>query len=109
MWEIDLAGATPLRLVTKKTGGGLNAFHFGVDGMIYAPTWKDGQVVRIDPESGVSTMLVDGLQKPGAVRFDAQERLYVLDDATGEMFALDREREAWSKHLIVRLALRPIT
>lgn len=103
LWEIYLAGAAPPRLVTKKTGGGLNAFHFGADGMLYAPTWGEGQVVRIDPESGSSTVLVDGLQKPGAVRFDAQERLYVLDDATGELFALDREGDAWSKRLIVRL------
>ena len=104
LWEIDLACNAPPRLVTEKTGGGLNAFHFGADGMIYAPTWEDGQVVRIDPETGASTVLVDGLQKPGAVRFDAQERLYVLDDAIGELFALDCDGEAWSKRLIIRLA-----
>ena len=47
---------------------------------------------------------VDGLQKPGAVRFDAQERLFVLDDATGELFALDRKGDAWSKRLVIQLA-----
>lgn len=104
LWEIDLTGNASPRLVTKKTGGGLNAFHFGADGMIYAPSWEDGKVLRIDPESGDSIVLVEGLQKPGAVRFDAQERLYVLDDATGELFALDREVDVWTKRLLVGLA-----
>lgn len=104
LWEIDLAGNAPPRLVTEKTGGGLNAFQFGSDGMIYAPTWEAGQVVKVDPESGHSVVLVGGLQKPGAVRFDAQERLYVLDDATGELFVLDRQGDACSRRLVTRLA-----
>ena len=104
LWEIDLAGVAPPRRVTKKTGGGLNAFHFGPDGMIYAPTWEKGQVVRVDPETGRSTVLVDGLRKPGAVRFDARDRLYVLDDATGELFAVDRRGDRWDRRLVVRLA-----
>ncbi len=61
LWEIDLAGVAPPRLVTDDTGG-LNAFHFGPDGMIYAPSWERGQVVRVDPESGATTVLADGFQ-----------------------------------------------
>lgn len=103
LWEIDLAGSAPPRLVADHTGG-LNAFQFGTDGMIYAPSWDRGQVVRVDPETGATEVLVDGLQHPGAVRFDAQEHLYVLDDATGELFAIDHENGRWSRRLIVRLA-----
>ncbi|QND44336.1 hypothetical protein HB780_00510 (plasmid) [Rhizobium lusitanum] len=103
LWEIDLAGLVPPRLVAEQTGG-LNAFHFGADGMIYAPSWERGQVVRVDPESGHTEVLAEGFGKPGAVRFDSAEQLYVLDDATGELFALNEQEPLWARRLIVRLA-----
>ena len=103
LWEVDLAGAAPPRLVADHTGG-LNAFHFGPDGMIYAPSWERGQVVRVDPENGTTTVLADGFRKPGAVRFDAADQLYVLDDETGELWALDRDGEQWRKRAIAKLA-----
>ncbi len=103
LWEIDLAGFAPPRLVTGDTGG-LNAFHFGPDGMIYAPSWFRGQVVRIDPESGATTVLANGFHRPGAVRFDAADQLYVLDDESGELWALDRDGDTWRKRFIARLA-----
>ncbi len=101
LWEIDLAGSKPPRLVVDHTGG-LNAFHFGPDGMIYAPSWDRGQVVRVDPESGATTVLADGFGKPGAVRFDATDQLYVLDDQSGELWALDRAGDGWRKRFITR-------
>ena len=103
LWEVDLAGTAPPRLVADHTGG-LNAFQFGPDGMIYAPSWDRGQVVRVDPESGATTVLADGFHKPGAVRFDAADQLYVLDDETGELWALDRDSEHWRKRAIAKLA-----
>ena len=103
LWEVDLTGAAPARLVADDTGG-LNAFHFGPDGMIYAPSWDRGQVVRVDPENGATTVLADGFHKPGAVRFDAADQLYVLDDETGELWALDQNGEHWRKRAIARLA-----
>ncbi len=62
--EIDLAGSAPSRLVTDHTGG-LNAFRFGPDGMICAPSWNRGQVVCIDLESGHTTVLAEGFGRPG--------------------------------------------
>ena len=103
LWEIDLAGAAPPRLVAEHTGG-LNAFQFGPDGMIYAPSWDRGQVVRVDPDSGATTVLADGFGKPGAVRFDAADQLYVLDDETGALWALDRDGDRWRKRAVARLA-----
>ncbi len=103
LWEIDLAGEAPPRLVAGDTGG-LNAFHFGPDGMIYAPSWFRGQVVKVDPESGATTVLADGFHRPGAVRFGANDQLYVLDDETGELWALDRDGDAWRKRFIARHA-----
>lgn len=101
LWELDLAGVKAPRLVLAKTGG-LNAFEFGPDGMIYGPSWFNGTVLRIDPENGESKVIAGGFEKPGAVRFDASDRLYVLDDATGELFLVDA-RDG-SKLLVVKLA-----
>ncbi len=102
MWEIDLAGIAAPRLVVGNTGG-INACQFGPDGMIYGPSWDRGQVVRIHPETGETTVLADGLKKPGAVRFDLQDRLFVLDDQTGEIFALEETGDKWNRRLIVQL------
>ena len=103
LWEIDLEGVAAPRLVVDGTGG-LNAFQFGVDGLIYAPSWERGQVVRVDPETGRTEVLAEGFNKPGAVRFDAGERLYVLDDATGELFTLDLVGGRWERRRIAKLA-----
>ena len=48
--------------------------------MIYGPSWDRGQVVRIHPETGETIILADGFKKPGAVRFDLMDRLFILDD-----------------------------
>ena len=103
LWEIDLAGRAPPRLVADHTGG-LNASQFGPDGLLYAPSWERGQVVRIDPDTGATEVLAEGFQKPGAVRFDVRDRLYVLDDATGELFALDERDGAFQRRSIAKLA-----
>ena len=103
LWEIDLAGAAPPRLVTGETGG-LNACQFGPDGMLYAPSWERGQVVRVDPEDGRTMVVADGFNKPGAVRFDAHDQLHVLDDATGELFALDKMGARYKRRLVASLA-----
>ena len=102
LWEIDLAGMAALRLVASDTGG-INACQFGPDGMIYGPSWDRGQVVRIHPETGDTVILAEGLEKPGAVRFDLQDRLFVLDDKTGEVFALEEAEGQWNRRLIVQL------
>lgn len=102
LWEIDLAGIAAPRLVASDTGG-INACQFGPDGMIYGPSWDRGQVVRIHPETGQTTILAEGFEKPGAVRFDLQDRLFVLDDRTGEIFALEESEGRWNRRLVVQL------
>lgn len=103
LWEIDLDGVALPRLVVDDTGG-LNAAQFGPDGLLYAPSWERGQVVRIDPDTGETTVLAEGFTKPGAVRFDASDQLYVLDDATGELFALHPAGASYQRRSIARLA-----
>ena len=102
MWEIDLAGSAAPRLVASDTGG-INACQIGPDGMIYGPSWDRGQVVRIHPDTGDTVVLAEGFKKPGAVRFDLADRLFVLDDMTGEIFGLEEADGKWRKRLIVRL------
>ena len=48
LWEIDVGGANPPRLIAKDLGG-LNGFEVGPDGMIYGPLWFKGQLVKVDP------------------------------------------------------------
>ena len=102
LWEIDLAGIAAPRLVASNTGG-INACQFGPDGLIYGPSWFRGQVVTIHPETGETVVLVDGLRKPGSVRFDLHDRLFVLDDMTGEIFAVEEAEGRWSRRLIAQL------
>lgn len=101
-WEIDLAGVAAPRLVASDTDG-INACQFGPDGMIYGPSSGRGQVIRIHPETGQTSILAEGFGMPGAVRFDSQDHLFVLDDKTGEVFALDEAEGKWTRRLIVRL------
>ncbi len=101
LYEIDLAGKRPPRQVVAKLGG-LNAFAFGPDGMIYGPSWERGEVLRIDPESGQSKVIARGFVKPGSVKFDANDLLYVLDDAAGSLYRVDLE--SGNKHLVIQLA-----
>ena len=102
LFEIDLAGAKPPRLVAEKTGG-LNAAQFGPDGQLYAPSWARGQVVRVDPDSGEVIALAEGFKFPVAVRFDDRDQLYVLDAATGELSALEADGGRYFPRLIARM------
>ena len=103
LWEIDLTGQKPPRLVAEKTGG-LNACQFGPDGQLYAPSWERGAVVRVDPDTGAMTTLAEGFPFPVAVQFDRHDRLYVVDAATGELSALDPQGERYIPRLVARMA-----
>lgn len=88
LWDVDPEGARPARrLMTVE--GGLNAFTIGRDGAVYGPSWERGEVVRLDPDAGTTTILARGLGKPGAVRIDSRGRLFALDDATGTVHRVD--------------------
>ena len=56
LWEIDVAGAKPPRLIAKDMGG-FNGFEVGPDGMLYGPLWFKGQVVKINPANGAITVI----------------------------------------------------
>lgn len=84
LWEIDVAGAKPPRLIAKDMGG-FNGFEVGPDGMLYGPLWFKGQVVKIHPETGAITVINSEFKTPAAANLDGKGNLWVVDTKTGEL------------------------
>jgi sugar lactone lactonase YvrE len=91
-YELDPALVEPPRLLAEQLGF-LNAFDFGPDGYLYGPLYIRGQFVRIDVNADPVTIetIADGFILPAAAKFDAQGRLHLLDQATGEVAQLNLE------------------
>jgi sugar lactone lactonase YvrE len=87
LYEIDLTGAKPPRLVIDKPGG-LNAFELGDDGMIYGPLVFGKRIVKIDPDTGAMTTVSDELEDPGALKLDFKGSAYALNNDT-ELWKID--------------------
>ena len=88
MWEIDVAGVNPPRLIAKDMGG-FNGFEVGPDGMIYGPLWFKGQVVKMDPANGAITVINSEFKIPAAANLDGKGNLWVVDTRTGELCKVD--------------------
>lgn len=84
LYEIDPSGVAVPRLIAEGLGG-LNAMDFGPDGFLYGPLWFEGEVVKIDVDSGEMTTVLSGLDTPAAVKFDQNGLLHVLDQHTAEI------------------------
>ncbi len=84
LWELDVAGTKPPRLIAKDMGG-FNGFEVGPDGMLYGPLWFKGQVVKIDPADGKITVINDQFKVPAAANLDGKGNLWVVDTKTGEL------------------------
>ena len=84
LWEIDVAGVKPPRLIAKDMGG-FNGFEVGPDGMLYGPLWFKGQVVKIDPANGAITVINSEFKVPAAANLDGKGNLWVVDTRTGEL------------------------
>jgi streptogramin lyase len=84
LWEIDVAGVKPPRLIVKDMGG-FNGFEVGPDGMLYGPLWFKGQVVKIDPANGAITVINSEFKVPAAANLDGKGNLWVVDTRTGEL------------------------
>lgn len=84
LWEIDVAGVAPPRLIAKDMGG-FNGFEVGPDGMLYGPLWFKGQVVRINPANGQITVINSEFKIPAAANLDGKGNLWVVDTNTGEL------------------------
>ena len=84
VWEIDVAGVKPPRLIAKDVGG-FNGFEVGPDGMLYGPLWFKNSVVKIDPATGTVTVINKEFKIPAAANLDGKGNLWVVDTATGEL------------------------
>jgi len=84
LWEVDVSGAKPPRLIAKDMGG-FNGFEVGSDGMLYGPLWFKGQVVKINPENGAITVINGEFKTPAAANLDGKGNLWVVDTRTGEL------------------------
>jgi len=84
LWEIDVAGVKPPRLIAKDMGG-FNGFEVGPDGMLYGPLWFKGQVVKIDPANGAITVINSEFKIPAAANLDGKGNLWAVDAASGEL------------------------
>ncbi|MEJ7687044.1 MAG: hypothetical protein WKG52_08685 [Variovorax sp.] len=88
LWEIDVAGQKPPRLI-KKDMGGFNGFEAGPDGMLYGPLWFKAQGVKIDPADGRLTVIADGFKITAAANLDGKGNLWVVDARSGELVRVD--------------------
>jgi streptogramin lyase len=84
LWELDVAGQKPPRLIVKDMGG-FNGFEVGPDGMLYGPLWFKGPVVKIDPASGSISVINSEFKTPAAANLDGKGNLWVVDTKTGEL------------------------
>ena len=61
---------------------------WGPDGRLCWPRQFVGDVVAIDVDNGTFEVVADGFGRPGAVKFDHQGRMHVLDPLNGEIVHL---------------------
>ena len=68
---------------------GPNALMVGPDGKLYFPLVPQGEVWRVDVETGVREKVIDGLKSPPAVKFNRKGELIVPQAGTGEVVRID--------------------
>src|SRR5256885_1903649 len=100
LYEIDVEGVKPPRMIMEKMGG-LNGFEFGPDDMLYGPLWVKGQVAKVDVDKPELTVVADGFKIPAAVNFDSKGNLWVVDTALGQLVRVDPKTGA--KKMVAQL------
>ena len=88
LYELDVTGAEPPRLIAEGLGG-LNAFEMADDGMLYGPLVFQGQVVRVDPDTGAVTIVTDDVDDVGALKLAGDGTAYVLDNGAAALLRVD--------------------
>jgi sugar lactone lactonase YvrE len=100
LYEIDVDGVKPPRMIMEKIGG-LNGFEFGPDDMLYGPLWFKGQVVKVDVDKPELSVVADGFKVPAAANFDSKGNLWVVDTALGQLVRVDPKTGA--KKMVAQL------
>ncbi len=68
---------------------GPNALMVGPDGKLYFPLVPNGEVWRVDIDTGAKEKVVDGLKSPPAVKFNGKGELIVPQAGNGEIVRID--------------------
>jgi streptogramin lyase len=89
LFEVYLDGVTPPREII--TDISTNGFEWW-DGYLYAPRTFDGDIVKIDVETGDFTTVVSGLTYPVGVDIGPDGRMFVVD--AGTVFEFDPDTGA---------------
>ncbi len=100
LYEIDVEGVKPPRMIMEKMGG-LNGFEFGPDDRLYGPLWFKGQVAKVDVDKAELAVVADGFKTPAAVNFDSKGNLWVVDTALGQLVRVDPKTGA--KKMVAQL------
>lgn len=85
LWEIDMIGNEPPRVVAKGKGR-LNGFGFGPDGRLYAPWFGEDKLFAIDVDTGEFTVITEGVGDPAAVKVRADGTVFSVDYITGDVW-----------------------
>ena len=85
LWELDFAKGTPRRLVAANKWR-LNGFDFGPDGRLYAPSFRQNELLAIDIETGESEVIANDVGLIAALKVDGDGNLWSVDFATGDLY-----------------------
>jgi hypothetical protein len=61
----------------------------GPDGRLYLPEIETGRILAVEPDTGHTTIALEGVAVPSAVKFDRSGRLVVSEAGTGQLVATD--------------------
>ncbi|MDG2243434.1 MAG: hypothetical protein P8L66_08050 [Rhodospirillaceae bacterium] len=90
LWELDIIGNKPPRLVAKNKGR-LNGFGFGPDGRLYSPHFGTNELFAIDVDSGDFEVIADDVGTTAATKVDANGDVWNVDYMTGDLWITDVE------------------
>ncbi|MEQ8508656.1 MAG: hypothetical protein RIB43_06610 [Rhodospirillaceae bacterium] len=88
LWELDVIGNKPPRLVAKNKGR-LNGFGFGPDGRLYAPHFGTNELFAIDVDTGEFEVIAEGVGTTAATKTDANGDVWNVDYVTGDLWVTD--------------------
>ena len=93
LYELDPELKAPPKLLNKDLN--INAFDFGRDGFLYAPSQFTGEILKIDVDAAApvgAEVVADGFRVPTAAKFNSRGRLHVGDFAEGQVWRLNLAR-----------------
>lgn len=86
LWEIDVLGNQPPRVILKQR---LNGFGFGPDGRLYGPWFGTDKLVAIDVAAASVTTVISGVGAPAAVKVSPRGEVFSVDYLKGDLWQSD--------------------